>query len=369
KADVIVGSVALDSGSYGPEAEKAVRSGVPYIACGTKPLDFVRANLLAGNQVDTGKKDEDGEAIYSYNYFNYDSLGMESLHKVTYPANSIATASYVADGDDVLYSYNCGVITQIPAGAKTLIRAADTDSHIAGCCLTADGKAMDGKVEAIAFTKDGMDLTLFANSTANRAHQQDDYRYVTNTIYSKTLSKTPMTISGTASVPVFTDVPANHWAVDDIYATAEQKFLSGTSATTFAPSAEMSRAMLITALHRMSGKAAAVAPGATWYDAAMVWGKDAGVTDGSNPQGNVTREQIAVLLYNYAKTQGSVTPLTDKELAGFKDTASVSKWAADGMAWAVGNHIIGGKSGEKLDPGSFATRAEVAAMVSRFAKI
>ncbi|MEG2421959.1 MAG: S-layer homology domain-containing protein, partial [Oscillospiraceae bacterium] len=241
------------------------------------------------------------------------------------------------------------------------------DYMISGCAP--DAALMSGKVEAIAYDNGKLDLTLLGNSITNKAFQRDDYTYATNAIYTETFAGKPMTISGTASVPVFADVPANHWAVDDIYATAEQKFLSGTSATTFAPSAEMSRAMLITALHRMSGKAAAVAPGATWYDAAMVWGKDAGVTDGSNPQGNVTREQIAVLLYNYAKTQGSVTPLTDKELAGFKDTASVSKWAADGMAWAVGNHIIGGKSGEKLDPGSFATRAEVAAMVSRFAKI
>ncbi|MEG1579225.1 MAG: S-layer homology domain-containing protein, partial [Oscillospiraceae bacterium] len=315
KADVIIGSVSLNSGAYGKEAVAAVKAGTPYIATGESSLEYVRDNLLPGNQVDTGKKNDDGDTIYTYNFFDYESLGLESLHYVTYPANSITTASYVGDADNILYSLDCSAITKVPQGAQVLIQGAASNSQISGCCLTADGKALDGRVEAIALNKDGMDLTIFSNSIVNRAHQQDDYRYVTNTIYSKTLSKTPMTISGTASVPVFTDVPANHWAVDDIYATAEQKFLSGTSATTFAPSAEMSRAMLITALHRMSGKAAAVAPGATWYDAAMVWGKDAGVTDGSNPQGNVTREQIAVLLYNYAKTQGSVTPLTDKELA------------------------------------------------------
>lgn len=167
-ADVILGSVSLDQGESGQAAVEAVASGTPYIAMGSSPLAYISQNLLSG--------------------MTYQTLGMEALHTVTYPSDSLITASQAADGDYVIYTYGCAVITTLPDGAEVLIQAAEEDSFLAGCCLNEEGLTMDGFVEAFAIETEGMDITVFANSIVNRAHQQDDYTFVTNAIYSKCLT-------------------------------------------------------------------------------------------------------------------------------------------------------------------------------------
>ncbi|OUO36603.1 S-layer homology domain-containing protein [Flavonifractor sp. An306] len=355
QADVIVGSVALDAGAYGQAAVAAVKGGTPYIATGAEPLDYIKENLLSGS-------------------FDYESLGMESLHTVTYPTDSIITASYAGDEDYVLYTYSCSAITQMPDGAQVLIQAADTDSHIAGCCLTEDGKALDGRVEAIALTQGGMDLTIFANSIVNRAHQQDDYRYVTNAIYSKCLSQSAMTmadLTGTTPSTGFTDVPADHWAADSIASATSQGLFKGTSGTTFDPSGTMDRAMLVTVLYRMAGSPSAApssfsdVPAGSWYSAAVDWAVEQDITTGIGnssfaPQAPLTREQIAVFLYRYS---GAEAP-ADGVLTA-PDADQVSAWAVEAMEWAVAEGLITGTGG-RLDPGRTATRAEVATLLVRY---
>ena len=174
KADVIVGSVALNQGETGAAAVEKVKNGTPYIATGSTPLSFIKSSLVTD--------------------LEYNTLGMEALHTVTYPTDSLTTASYASEGDFVTYTYNCGVITKLPEGAQVLIQAADKDAFIAGCCLNDENIPIDGYPEAFAIQRNGMDLTVFANSIVNRAHQQDDYRYVTNTIYSKMLPDEQMDI-------------------------------------------------------------------------------------------------------------------------------------------------------------------------------
>ncbi len=164
KADIIVGNVALDQGR---------RARPPWPPSRPAPLHRHRLRP-AGVHLQNLVTD-----------LTYTTLGMEALHTVTYPTDSLITASYAADGDHVLYTYSCGVLTSVPAGATVLIQAVEQDSFIAGCCLNENGTPIDGFVEAIALERDGMDLTIFANSVNNRAHQQDDYRYVTNAIYAK----------------------------------------------------------------------------------------------------------------------------------------------------------------------------------------
>ncbi len=168
KADVIVSSSALNQGETGAAAVAAVKAGTPYIALGSAPLEFIKGNLLTD--------------------LDYNTLGMEALHTVEYPTDSLITASQKADEDYVAYTYRCGVVTKVPDGAQVLIKAADKDSFIAGCCLNDEGTPIDGYVEAFQVTRGGMDLTVFANSIVNRAHQQDDYLFVTNAIYAKSLT-------------------------------------------------------------------------------------------------------------------------------------------------------------------------------------
>ena len=314
KADIIVGNVALDQGEKGAAAVAAVKAGTPYIATGSDPLEYISKNLVTD--------------------LTYTTLGMEVLHTVTYPTDSLITASYAADGDYVLYTYSCGVLTSVPAGATVLIQAAEQDSFIAGCCLNENGTPIDGFVEAIALERDGMDLTIFANSVNNRAHQQDDYRYVTNAIYAK------MSTGGTG----FTDVPASHWAAGGIAYAVENGLMTGTSRTTFAPAAPTTRGMMMTILARQDG--VSTSGGGTWYEKGMAWAKENGISDGSAPNGSITREQLAVMLY-----RASGADAGSAELSAFADSKAVSSWAAEAMSWAVEQGVITGKKGNLLDPG------------------
>ena len=156
----------------------------------------------------------------------------------------------------------------------------------------------------------------------------------------------------------FTDTK-DHWAEDAIdFATAHELF-AGTSDTTFSPDSSMTRAMLMTVLARFDGQD--TTSGAVWYEKAMAWAKENGISDGSNPNGNITREQFATMLWRYA---GS--PAGDGTLSSFGDSASVNGYAVDAMRWAVSTGIISGMSDGTQAPQSSATRAQVATMLMRF---
>ena len=368
KADVIVGSVALNQGETGEAAVAAVQAGTPYIAisCASSvkgsSLAYVKENLLPGQ-------------------FDYVTLGMESLHRVTYPTDSIVTSTYAASGDDVLYSFGCGAIVQYPTGAQVLIQAAEQDSHIAGCCLTEDGKELDGRVEAIAYRGGNLDLTIFANSINNRTHQQDEYQLAANAIYSKCLAAAPMSVGDLAAAqpagkaPAFTDVEG-HWAQENISAAVEKGLFNDVVSTAFLPNAAMDRAMLVAALYRLDGAPAANAPsfsdvaGNAWFAAPVGWAVEQKVTSGTgadtfSPAATVTREQLAAFLYNYAKSQGGELA-AGAALDQFSDSAKVSAWATEAMGWAVAQGLITGRTDRTLDPAGTATRAEVATILQRF---
>ena len=162
--------------------------------------------------------------------------------------------------------------------------------------------------------------------------------------------------------PGYADVPANAWYYDAVAYAADRGLMTGTTAETFAPDAATTRAMVWTILGRLSG--AEVDGGSPWYAAAQRWAVESGVSDGSDPDGRITREQLAAMLYRFA----GEPDLLDSELAAlseFEDDEDVSGYAYRAMAWAVSNGIINGVDGA-LAPRSFATRAQVAAMLMRF---
>lgn len=143
------------------------------------------------------------------------------------------------------------------------------------------------------------------------------------------------------------------------YASLEGLF-NGTTSTTFSPNAAMTRAMLFTVLARLDGQD--TTGGETWYSVALAWAKSEGISDGTNPEGNITREQLATILYRYVGFPGATG-----SLSGYTDGGSVSEWARQAMAWAVGKGIITGKTSSTLDPTGNASRAEIATMLMRFA--
>ena len=160
---------------------------------------------------------------------------------------------------------------------------------------------------------------------------------------------------------VYGDVAANHWAKNNIdYVTSRGLFV-GVDDANFAPETSMTRAMIVSVLQRYAGDTTAAAPGSDWYEGARQWAIAHGISDGTNMNGNVTREQLVTMLYRYI---GS--PQVVGSLNSYSDNANVSPYAEQAMVWAVRNGIIGGMAADTLAPQGMATRAQVAAILERF---
>ena len=165
--------------------------------------------------------------------------------------------------------------------------------------------------------------------------------------------------------PAFADVPAGSWYESAVAAVCEKGLMTGTSAEHFSPMADTSRGMIVTILARMDG--VDTAAGETWYSAGQAWAIQAGISDGTNMAGSITREQLAAMLYRYAQSKG-LDVSAAAQLGAYADSASVSSWARSAMEWAVGAGLIQGSAGQ-LAPQGTAMRAETAVILARFAQL
>ena len=163
----------------------------------------------------------------------------------------------------------------------------------------------------------------------------------------------------------YPDVQAGDWYSGAVQFVTEEKLMTGTGKG-FEPNAATTRAMLWTILARMDG-ADTNSTGA-WYAATQQWAEKTGVSDGTNPDGKITREQLATMLYRYAKERGMVKADAQADLSAFADGANVSPYAAEAMRWAVAAGIVNGMDGSLVPQGE-ATRAQMATMLMRYAKL
>lgn len=164
----------------------------------------------------------------------------------------------------------------------------------------------------------------------------------------------------------FTDVPSTHWAHDAIEYVVDKDLFAGTSATTFSPEGTMTRAMLWVVLARMDGVDTSKTNGGAWYQAGLDWAVKNGISDGTNPNNNITREQFASMLYRYAENAGEDITADTSELNKFIDTINIASYALEPLAWAVENGIVSGTSSDTISPAGNATRAQVATMLMRY---
>ncbi|MCR4963952.1 MAG: S-layer homology domain-containing protein [Firmicutes bacterium] len=175
----------------------------------------------------------------------------------------------------------------------------------------------------------------------------------------------------------FTDVDTNAWYHEYIDYVVEKGLMQGVTADRFAPNAATTRAMIVTMLYRLEGSPAAgsvnpfkdVANG-SWYANAVIWANANGIVEGYGngkfgPTDNITREQMAAILYRYARYKGYDVS-KQANLSGYTDAAKVSSWALPAMQWANAENLITGRTATTLAPGGNATRAEVAAILQRF---
>ncbi len=176
----------------------------------------------------------------------------------------------------------------------------------------------------------------------------------------------------------FLDVNKGDWFYDSVKFVYENGIFSGTT-NGFEPNTNMSRAMIVSVLYRMSGETnktdnnpfSDVLENA-WYSDSIKWAAEnnivSGISDNEyNPQGDVTREQLSAILYRYAVHKGyDVSGIENVDISSYQDAENVSGYAKDSVKYVVSKGIMSGKSGEILAPSDRATRAEVASMLKRF---
>ena len=219
---------------------------------------------------------------------------------------------------------------------------------------TKSGAAFEGWYSDKGLTKKVTSVKLDANTT----------------VYAK-WTETP------ASGLPFGDVKSGDWFYNDVKYVYEKGMMAGTAADVFAPNATTTRAMIVTILYRLEGSPAVTGtsaftdvPAGQWYTDAVNWAAANQIVNGTSattfaPDAPITREQMAAILYRYAQYKGyDVTEKAD--LSGYSDNGQISAYAKDALAWANAAKLINGMTDTTLAPQGSATRAQVSAILHRF---
>lgn len=200
--------------------------------------------------------------------------------------------------------------------------------------------------------------------------------------YTFTMPASKVTVEASfakTSSPVdsFLDVRTGAWYYDAVKYAVENGLMSGTGTYTFEPNTTLSRGMIAQMLYALEGKPSISSANnftdvssSDWYDKAASWAQSKGIITGYEdgrfgPNDPLTREQLALILYNYAKSEGHSTS-TKADLSKFADGTSTSPWAQQAMSWAVGEGLLSGRGVNMLYPTGTATRAEVAQIMMNF---
>lgn len=175
----------------------------------------------------------------------------------------------------------------------------------------------------------------------------------------------------------FIDVDENDWFYDAVTYVYSEGMMDGVSDTQFAPNSNLTRGMVVTMLYRLEDEPRVtgssgfddVASGA-WYADAVTWAAENGIVNGVSdaefaPNDNITREQLAAILYRYAEYNDYDVSGRD-DLSEFTDRSSISSYALDAMRWAVDEGLITGITDTTIEPQGTATRAQAATMFMRF---
>lgn len=159
----------------------------------------------------------------------------------------------------------------------------------------------------------------------------------------------------------FVDVSRNQWFYDAVYYVWSNGVMEGVSTYYFYPGDTMTRAMFWTVLARIDGESIT---GPNWVSEARAWAMANGVSDGTDPYGKVTREQMVTMLWRYIGE-----PNGTASLSGYTDAGTVSGWAEEAMRWAIGRGVINGMTNTTLEPRGDATRAQCATIFMRYMKL
>ena len=360
KADAIAGASELSA-----DAKAAVKNGLPYIGYGA----CAATDLVSGVERTTLEG------------------AMDCLTPVVYPSKTLVNASYVLDGDGVLYAYghsagyssDLGFFSKVPAAATVLVKTDKTKTPTEGFIPTntaeraANFKAyMNGSVQAFSYSENGMNVAFFANSLTHKVHQRDEYAFISNFLFSSVLSSENYDGSESVDLP-FTDVSEDAYYAEAVAWAVENKITSGASATTFAPNATCTRAQMVTFLWRAAGSPEPAGTASAFTDVsasdyfakAVAWAVEQNITTGTSsttfsPKATVSRAQAVTFLWRAAGA-----PVAEGTNA-FADVAS-GAYYAPAVQWAVNAGVTSGVSSTAFAPVSACTRAQIVTFLFRSA--
>lgn len=176
----------------------------------------------------------------------------------------------------------------------------------------------------------------------------------------------------------FTDVNEGDWYSEAVEYVYRQDIMSGNSAETFGPNSVLTRAMVAQIFYNLEGKPEVANTedftdvSGHWAENAISWIQQSGVVasyeDGTfKPDRNISREELAQMIYNYAQYKGVILPALG-DLSKYPDGGKVQDWAKTAMSWATGLKLINGYEDNTLRPGGNTTRAEAASIIMGLAQ-
>nr|WP_300187632.1 S-layer homology domain-containing protein [uncultured Agathobaculum sp.] len=297
------------------------------------------------------------------------------------PANTTDTVTWSSDDGNIATVDAYGVVTGVSQGTVTITAKAGDVS--AKCTVTVDPTwtvTLDGvehtviKGQTFTFpsapTKPGYIFMGWRGVDVVTYQPGDEVAITGDASFKAIWANMPDITPGTPDVPddepdvdvfPFYDVSAGAWYYDAVKYVWEHELMNGVSATQFSPNTTLNRAMIWTMLARLDG--VNTDGGASWYAKAQEWAMAEGVSDGTDPMGAVTREQLVTMLWRF---KGE--PTVDFLLTA-KDADTVSSWAYEAMRWAVAEGIIEGDENGMISPTATATRAQAAAIFMRFIEL
>lgn len=328
------------------------------------------------------------------NGFAYiEGTGDTTFNPATYQQSGPQNEIYLAKNSAIAFKVASGSVVQVSARAVTDKAARiNTDKDVTSNTeMYYEVRPNNDGTVVIQNTGEGMlalvNVKIASATAANAAPMvdQDTLEEACQLLAAGT-PEPPTTVDPTGPdtpwVNPFTDVSENDWFFDAVKFVNERKLFVGTTETTFAPRMAMTRGMFVTVLGTLAGVDETAAEASTfedvnpnaYYAPYVAWAQKNGIVVGTSattfePNAEITREQMAIIMYNYAKYAGEDVSKTDPAgLAAFADGASVSGWAQTEMAWAVNMQLMVGSDG-KLSPQNHASRAEVAEIVKNYVNV
>ena len=310
-----------------------------------------------------------GTLYYSKTFYDKNAQSVtvdaEGKAQITFPSDG--TWYLWADGSYGKSAGNEDAIVSAPAYAKVIVTNKDKDAAQAVADLI---NALPSAANLTLADKDAVAAAREALSALTEAQ----LAYISDETLAL-LEKAEAKLAALEKPIPFTDLTQD-WYQESVAYVYRNNLMYGTTNTTFSPDANLTRAMFAAMLYRLAGSPRVGTcsfpdvPSTAYYLDAVIWGEKNGVIYGEggkfNPDGKITREQMAAMMRRYADFCELKTDAR-ADLSGYTDAAAVSSWALNDMKWAVAEHLLYGDTNSRLNPTNNATRAEAAAILQRFA--